>query len=136
MKKTNFFVIEFLPWGRGELWSTCRSDYKNVWHDISYIIFHSRWCLHVDGNRFPIQLYYYVYSTLLHILLSTGFYTGSHYLLDFILDNYWWIFVEHRFYVKFTNLRFPHLAQSSLVFSPNLAYDTGKITMPVHFFVH
>ena len=37
--------------------------------------------------------YYYVYSTLLYILLSTGFYTGSYYLLDFILDN-WWILSE------------------------------------------
>ena len=79
--------------------------------------------------------YYYAYSTLLHILSSTGFYTGSYYLLDFILDN-WWILSEMskldqkpvldfhwilywiiggfllnikstRFYVKST--RFPHL---------------------------
>ena len=81
----------------------------------------------------------YVYSTLLHILLlSTEFYTGFYYLLDFILEN-WWILSEMskldqkpvldfhwilywiiggfllnikstRFYVKST--RFPHLGRT------------------------
>ena len=95
---------------------------KNKSNQLDYIFL-----LHIN--------YYYVYSTLLHILLSTGFYTGSHYLLDSILDN-WWILSEMskldqkpvldfhwilywiiggfllnikstRFYVKST--RFPHL---------------------------